>query len=376
MPVDPQRPRHDGHPAHFDFDQWVLLQDNTVYLLPMLSEPAISSLSAALDSGTSDPLVDRSSSEIADFVTVARPDLFPAAQALIQHPLDATFDDTIKLVGYSSNRLDIEPGAFVDLTLYFQALKAVPEDYDVFAQLWADGKNSVAAVEEAPYSGMYRSRIWDTDEIVPVHLWLQAPANLAHGRYTLAIGLFRALKNQRLAATGADALADDGVAVAPDFRYPLPALNVDTSRLTSIRFGDQLQFSLQSSEADGMSQQGNMWEVTTGAQLDLHGIWQALDRPPQDYSVFLHLVAADDQPPLAQSDSLIRPDYPTGVWRSGDQVADTLSLIIPADIAPGPYDLVVGVYFWQTGERLPVTAGDNTLSDNRVRIAQIRITSP
>ena len=376
LPVDPQRPRHDGHPAHFNFDQWVLLQDNTIYLLPMLSESAVNSLTAALDSGKTDPLIDRSSTEIADFVTVARPNLFPAAQAIIEHPLDATFDDTIKLVGYSSNRLDIEPGAFVDLTLYFQALKAVPEDYDVFAQLWADGKNSVAAAEEAPYSGMYRSRIWDTDEIVPVHLWLQAPPDLAHGRYTLALGLYRALKHQRLNASGANALADDGVAVAPDFRYPLPALNVDTSRLISIRFGDQLEFSLQSSEANGVPQPGTEWTLPAGAQVNLHGIWQALDRPPQDYSVFLHLVAAADQPPLAQSDRLIRPDYPSGAWRSGDQVADTLSLTIPKDIVPGTYDLVAGVYFWQTGERLRVSAGDNSLSDNRVRLARIHVASP
>ncbi|MEO8397355.1 MAG: hypothetical protein ABI700_30440, partial [Chloroflexota bacterium] len=151
MPVDPQRPRHDGHPAHFNLDQWVLLQDNTVYLLPMLSAQSVDTLSAALDGGVVDPLVDRSGSEIADFVIVPRPELFPASKAVIQHPLDATFDGTIRLVGYSSNRLDIEPSAFVDLTLYFQALKVVPEDFDVFAQFWNDGKQAVASAEEAPY---------------------------------------------------------------------------------------------------------------------------------------------------------------------------------------------------------------------------------
>ncbi|MEO8396957.1 MAG: hypothetical protein ABI700_28435, partial [Chloroflexota bacterium] len=242
-------------------------------------------------------------------------------------------------------------------------------------QFWNDGKQAVASAEEAPYSGMYRSRIWDTDEIVPIHLWLQAPADLARGRYTLVMGLYRALKDQRLTATGTNALPDDGVAAAPDFRYPLPALNLDTTHLTPIDFGDVLQFSLQSTDVNGGRQQGVEWNAAPGAQINLHGIWQALNRPPQDYSVFLHLIAAPDQPPLAQSDSLIRPDYPTGAWRPGDQVADTLALTIPTDIAPGTYDLVAGVYFWQTGERLTVASGENTLSDNRIRLVRIHVTS-
>ena len=229
---------------------------------------------------------------------------------------------------------------------------------------------------EAPYSGMYRSRIWQTNEIVPVHLWMQAPADLVQGRYTLVMGLFRALQGERLTVTGANAVSDNGIAASPDFRYPIPSANVDTLLMPSTTFGDTLKFSLQSADVNGIAQTDPVWDASAGAQINLHGFWQALKRPPQDYSVFVHLIATADQPPLAQSDSLILPNYPTGAWRPGDQLTDTLSLTLPADLAPGTYDLVAGVYFLQTGERLAVPSGANTLSDNRVRLGTLKVSSP
>ncbi len=376
MPMYPERPRHDGHTAHFDLDQWVLLQNGTVYFLPMLTEQATQSLSNALVSGSVTPLIDASSTDIAHFITVRRPDLFPSVQPIIEHPLDATFDNAIKLVGYSANNMDIRPSTYIDVTLYFQALKSIPEDYDVFAQLWMDGKDSVAQSEEAPYSGMYRSRIWQTGEIVPVHLWMQAPNDLTYGRYTLVIGLYRALKGQRLNVSGADAMIEDDVVAVPDFRYAPLSADADTSALPSDTFGNTLKLSVQSAQKDDAPLSGTQWQVKPGATINLNLIWQAIQPPPQDYSVFLHLTAASDSKPLAQTDTLILPEYPTGAWRLGDQFAQTLTLTIPADLPPGNYDLIAGVYQWQSGTRLAVSTGSNTLLDNRIRLAQIQVTMP
>ncbi|HVU10321.1 MAG TPA: hypothetical protein VHD90_03545 [Phototrophicaceae bacterium] len=376
MPTYPERPRHDGHTAHFNLDQWVLLQNGTIYFLPMLSTQATQTLSNALINGSVTPLIDTSSTDIAHFITISRPDLFPSAQPIIEHPLDATFDDTIKLVGYSTNNTDIQPGAYVDVTLYFQALKPIPEDYDVFAQLWTDGKDSVAQSEEAPYSGMYRSRIWQTNEIVPVHLWLQAPSNLAYGRYTLVMGLYRALKGQRVSVSGANAMSGDEVAAAPDFRYTPPFADADTSGLASDTFDNTLKLAVQSAQGDDAALTGDHWQIKAGATINLNLIWQALQPPTQDYSIFLHLTAANDAKPLAQTDTLIRADYPTGAWRPNDQFAQMLTLTLPADLPSGSYDLVAGVYQWQSGARLTISAGSNTLPDNRVRLAQIQVSVP
>ncbi len=213
-----------------------------------------------------------------------------------------------------------------------------------------------------------------------MHLWLQLPDDLAYGRYTLVTGLFRYLQGERLPVSGGDAVAGDGIAASADFRYPLPPANVDTSGASSATFGDTLRFALMSADADGDPLSGETWDVPAGATIHLNTVWSALQRPAQDYSVFLHLTADDDQQPLAQSDVLIRADsaadYPTGVWRPGDQFTDTLALTLPGDLPPGQYDLVAGVYDWQTGDRLATGAGANVLPDNRIRLAHVQVTPP
>jgi hypothetical protein len=41
-------------------------------------------------------------------------------------------------------------------------------------------------------------------------------------------------------------------------------------------------------------------------------------------------------------------------------VDDPHVLALPPDLEPGIYRLAVGLYFWQTGERLPIEGPDGT----------------
>ncbi len=85
-------------------------------------------------------------------------------------------------------------------------------------------------------------------------------------------------------------------------------------------------------------------------QLTLH--WVALAPLEQDYTIFVHLIgpggtlaAQADGPPLGG-------DYPTSLWASGEIVADERLISVEA-LPPGTYDLHVGMYLLETGERLP-----------------------
>jgi hypothetical protein len=46
-------------------------------------------------------------------------------------------------------------------------------------------------------------------------------------------------------------------------------------------------------------------------------------------------------------------DYPTGVWAPGEVVVDPHSIVLPVDVAPGQYRLLVGMYSLETLVRLP-----------------------
>jgi hypothetical protein len=62
----------------------------------------------------------------------------------------------------------------------------------------------------------------------------------------------------------------------------------------------------------------------------------------------------------AQHDSFpVEGTMPTSQWRVGEDVYDTVSLVVPADADPGSYRVSVVVYNPSTHQRLPVTGSDN-----------------
>jgi hypothetical protein len=52
--------------------------------------------------------------------------------------------------------------------------------------------------------------------------------------------------------------------------------------------------------------------------------------------------------------------YPTSLWDAGEIIRDKIELAIPAGLAAGRYQLLVGMYDQATGERLAIqgTAAD------------------
>ena len=91
-----------------------------------------------------------------------------------------------------------------------------------------------------------------------------------------------------------------------------------------------------------------VWRATTWSRqfdrLDLTLYWQALDRPPADYVVFVHLFDPLTEQIPVQSDSMPRGNqYPTSRWAAGEVVVDTITLSL-ADLPAGAYRLGVGLY--------------------------------
>jgi hypothetical protein len=83
--------------------------------------------------------------------------------------------------------------------------------------------------------------------------------------------------------------------------------------------------------------------------------WQALAPLPLDYTVFVHLIGPDGQK-VAQHDG--QPwwevSLPTSTWQPGEILQDKHILSLPPNLPSGDYHLNIGVYYWQTLERLPV----------------------
>jgi len=94
--------------------------------------------------------------------------------------------------------------------------------------------------------------------------------------------------------------------------------------------------------------------------------WRADQPVHRDYSVFVH-VQAPDTGSLPQMDGgpNWRGPMATSAWPAGEIVPDTRYLNVPPDARAGSYNLTVGLYFWESMERLQASgpAGEDLGSE-------------
>ena len=96
------------------------------------------------------------------------------------------------------------------------------------------------------------------------------------------------------------------------------------------------------------------------AELTLNTEWQALRPLTEDYTVFVHAVGPDGAM-WGQHDAMPRDGAaPTSGWLPGAVITDTLKLTLKPDAPSGAgYSYPVGLYLWQTGERLMTGDADS-----------------
>jgi hypothetical protein len=92
--------------------------------------------------------------------------------------------------------------------------------------------------------------------------------------------------------------------------------------------------------------------------------WRADKSLRTDYTVFVHLLDAQNDI-LAQGDALPRAgDYPTHAWSMGDIVIDVHQFSIDRARLANVAHIAVGMYNPADGKRLPVSTGGDAIIIN------------
>ena len=98
------------------------------------------------------------------------------------------------------------------------------------------------------------------------------------------------------------------------------------------------------------------------------------------YSFFAHLLGAAYNPatggPLWGQDDgdPCRGLYPIEIWSPGSVIISKAAIRIPQHTPPGRYELALGYYNWQSGERVLLLG--ETVNRDRVSLAYIQIGKP
>jgi len=150
-----------------------------------------------------------------------------------------------------------------------------------------------------------------------------------------------------------------GIFVLRSKSDPRP-LALDPVSPVTATFGDQLRLT-------GYTLEPAMPAPGQPVRLTLY--WQALTSMPHDYTVFVHLrqlgggnVAQADHRPLGSL-------YPTSLWPVGETIREASDLFLPEDLSPGNYELWIGLYRLETGERLPVQ--NDASGENAVKLGKL-----
>ena len=98
--------------------------------------------------------------------------------------------------------------------------------------------------------------------------------------------------------------------------------------------------------------------------------WQALRRMDTSYKIFVHLVDSATGTIVAQDDAVPRRwAYPTTWWQEGEVVSDEMPLSLE-NVPAGRYQVAMGVYHPETGERLSVVTGGEPMTEGSLILAE------
>lgn len=107
--------------------------------------------------------------------------------------------------------------------------------------------------------------------------------------------------------------------------------------------------------------------LRAGETLTLELTYQSWEWDASRYTTFLH-VLAEDGTLVAQNDG--EPSYPPYVWSDGERVTLPYTLIVPADLAAGRYQILVGWYNSDSLLRLSTNRGSDFVELGDVMVVE------
>jgi 4-amino-4-deoxy-L-arabinose transferase-like glycosyltransferase len=339
-----------------------LAPDGSITLLPPLNPDGRKIIQKAAFSDQ--PITDRYGN------SVANESLLPTSADPARHLIQADIPTSAKVVGVAdlagytldgpttlSPNLHLAPGGWFWATTFWQAHDGTKEDYDLMLRLVDDTGRQWAQADGPPLMGTYPTTMWRPGERVADTRLLWIDPNAPPGRYWLAVTYYDYVTDSRLPVSGST--TPDTIYLGP-FKVPLPPLAQAPNEVQaqSARFGNLAELL-----GHQLTGQANQFTLTL--------YWQAKTPDGVDYTVFVHVLDETGQLAMGQDHQPVNGTYPTGIWEPGELVPDQYTFDTSA-LPPGDYQLEIGMYVLETGERLPVYTPDGTEDPNR----RLMLTTP
>jgi len=287
--------------------------------------------------------------------------------AEVDRPVGAALaDGSLQLVAASTWAPAVEPGRPLDLALVWRVGAPPKEGAILFAGLFDDQGQRWAQTDERPLGSLYRPADWPVGERVRTPLRLPVPPGTPPGRYQVTVGWYEFVDGQPiwLPWEGGDRLTlGEFEVMAPADWAALPLPNMTYP--VQVTMGEGVQF---------LGFDARTFEGKPGDPLPVDLYWQALEDNPEAGPAMLQLTD-DAGTVLAKSASAPAGGRaPFGRLAAGQTVRDPRQVYLPADLAPGVYNILLGRQradgTWHPVRRGPFPLGSSYL------LATVRVLEP
>jgi hypothetical protein len=281
-----------------------------------------------------------------------------AVSPLVVHPMNGrvpgkmtpdfgNFNNELRLIAYETRSPDT-------LVLYWQAVAAPAHRYAVTVTLAdAQGVPLHTVVNDAP--GYMSTSHWEAGQLVRDVYHLPVDEYPAPAGFTVWVGLQRAADGETVSLHDAP-----GVTAVPVGRLKTLPPSSDAPETLGTIFGEAIR----------LRQVVVPEHLTAGEMLNMTLVWESLAVVPEDFTVFVHLLNPDGTLAEGNDGQPLDGRYPTSYWSSGEIIADERRW--QPNVPPGTYQLEVGLYRLESGERLPVSGPHSEWGD-RVVVGSVEI---
>ncbi|MGA9349062.1 MAG: glycosyltransferase family 39 protein [Anaerolineae bacterium] len=285
---------------------------------------------------------------------ILSPDEIPTDVAQV----NADLEEKIRLLDYQLDREEVRPGESLGITLYWQSLVEIKENYYLFIHLLGRRRELVGNEDTYHGWGTYPTSLWKPGEIIRDTYRLSISQDaLAPSLIRVDVGLYDPSTGQGLTVFNqAGQAIGESVVIG---RLKMALQKRQTSNVKRLDFNLDNKVALIGYKVDKT-------ELEPGEKVCLTLCWRAEGEMGTDYTVFTHLI--DEEGKIwGQMDSQpLEGDYPTSFWDVGEVIEDEYILAINEDTPAGQYWLEVGMYELATGQRLPILGDDGEVKDDRI----------
>lgn len=276
--------------------------------------------------------------------------LSPAVTKEPGYPRNLVLGEALDLTGYDQEPRSPRPGEELRVTLYWRPRRGLESIYSSYLHLVNKEGQVIAQSDHQPGGVYYPTSLWKEGEIIRDEHTVTIPSTAPLGSYRLLTGMYESHSGEPL---------EEGLSIG--------MVGVKTTILTS---PGEMEHPLGINLGDRVTLLGYDLERREG-EIILTFHWQARREMREDYTVFLHLLEGEEI--VAQGDSQPQDgDYPTSIWDEGEVIIDEHRLTTRG-LAPGEYDLWVGIYLLETMERLPIIDAQGERVEERVNLGTIQI---